>query len=165
VESAKKLGKLPARCLVLGLALIWAFPTLGLAQTFRMVQSQQQLYAGPNFGAEIVGTVPGEVEVMVLQQSGDWYQVDYQGKKGWLPQQAFPVGKKLDLSTLLKGRAVPTTRTDEVALAGKGFTPEVEAGYRQKNPQLNYAAVDTIEQFKLPPVALQAFIREGGLQP
>jgi len=41
----------------------------------------------------------------------------------------------------------------------------VEAGYRQKNPGLNYAQVDQVEQFQVNSGQLAAFIREGGLTP
>jgi hypothetical protein len=150
--------------LLAGLMLLWLTAGVGLAQTSKVVQSKQQLYAEPNFSANALGTVPEGAEVQIVQQSGDWYQVEYQGQKGWLSQQAFPSGKKFDLSNVLKGKAVQENKTDEVALAGKGFTPEVEAGYRQKHPNLNYAQVDQVEKFEVSPAQLQAFQREGGLQ-
>jgi hypothetical protein len=50
----------------------------------------------------------------------------------------------------------------EVALAGKGFNPEVEAEYK-KNPTLNYAAVDEMETYVVVPTALSAFITQGGI--
>ncbi len=150
--------------LLLGVALLWVAPGVGLAQTFKVVQSKQQLYAAPNFSANALGSVPEGAEVSIVQQSGDWYQVEYQGQQGWLPQQAFPGAKKFDLSSVLKGKAVQESKTDEVALAGKGFTPEVEADYRQKHPNLNYALVDQVEKFGVSPSELQTFIREGGLR-
>jgi len=150
--------------ILLGLALLWAGPGIGLAQTFKVVQSKQQLYSAANFSASPLGTVPEGAEVIILQQSGEWYQIEYQGQQGWLPQQAFPAAKKFDLSSVLKGKAVQESKTDEVALAGKGFTPEVEASFRQKHPNLNYAQVDQVEKFSVSPGDLQTFIREGGLQ-
>lgn len=155
---------LPRVLILLGLTLLWAAPGVGLAQTFKVVQSKQQLYASPQFSANSLGTVPEGAEVKIVQQAAEWYQVEYQGQTGWLHQQAFPVAKKLDLSKLLKGKAVQKSRTDEVALAGKGFTPEVEADYRQKHPNLNYALVDQVETFEVSAGQLQAFQREGGLQ-
>ena len=50
----------------------------------------------------------------------------------------------------------------EVALAGKGFNPEVEAEYK-KDPTLNYAAVDAMEAHVVQPAALSSFIAQGGL--
>ncbi len=57
------------------------------------------------------------------------------------------------------------TSSDEVALAGKGFTPEVENSYRAKHPEMNFALVDRIESFRVAPAKLQAFIKEGDLKP
>lgn len=165
VKACKHLATRLSRLLLfLGLVLVWSVPEVGVAQTFKVVQSKQQLYAEPNFSAKALGSVPDGTEVQIIQHTGEWYQVEYQGQQGWLPQQAFPAAKKLDLSKLLQGKAVKESKTDEVALAGKGFTPEVEASYRQKHPNLNYAQVDQVEKFEVNPSQLQAFQREGGLQ-
>lgn len=150
--------------LITGLILGAVASSLSQAQTFKVVQANQQLFAGPSFTAQPLGTAPEGAEVKVIQQSGDWYQVEYQGKSGWLHQQAFGGAKKVDLSRLLQGKAVPASRTDEVALAGKGFTPEVEADFRRKHPNLSYDLVDKVETFGVSPGELQAFIQEGGLR-
>lgn len=71
----------------------------------------------------------------------------------------------LNLPGLLTGTPVKQTSSDEAALAGKGFTPEVESGYRAKHPEMNFAEVDKVETFKVDPAALQAFIKEGDLKP
>lgn len=150
--------------LLLALIGLAAGPAAGTAQTFKTVAAKQQLFATPSYSGEVVGTVPEGGEVTVVQQSGDWSQVEYQGQKGWLPALAFAGGKKLDLSRLLQGRAVKESQTDEVALAGKGFTPEVEADFRKKNPGLSYDQVDQIEKFNVSAAELQAFRQEGGLR-
>jgi hypothetical protein len=72
---------------------------------------------------------------------------------------------QFSLPGLLTGTPVKQTSSDEVALAGKGFTPEVESGYRAKHPEMDFAQVDKIEGFKVEPAALQAFIKEGDLKP
>lgn len=74
-------------------------------------------------------------------------------------------GQTLNLPGLITGTPVKQTSSDEVALAGKGFTPEVETGYRAKHPEMNFAQVDKIETFKVDPATLQAFIKEGDLKP
>jgi len=139
-------------------------PTPGPAQIFKTVAAPQQLYDTPSFSGTVVGTVPEGAEVTVITASGDWYQVEYQGRQGWLPFRAFPEKKKFSLPNLLQGRAVRETRTDEVALAGKGFTPEVEADFRRQHPNLKYDQVDKIEKFAVSPADLQAFRQEGGLR-
>jgi uncharacterized protein YgiM (DUF1202 family) len=155
---------------VLLLVLVGSLAALspGMAETLRVERSNTQLYQSPNFGSTTAGTVPPGAEVSVVSRSGDWVQVDYQGKSGWMHKTAFPQasgGGGMKLPGMLTGGPVKETKSDEVALAGKGFTPEVEAGYRQKNPGLNYAMVDEVERFQVNPAQLAAFIREGGLTP
>jgi hypothetical protein len=74
-------------------------------------------------------------------------------------------GQVLNLPGLITGTPVQQTSSDEVALAGKGFTPEVESGYRAKHPEMDFAQVDKVETFKVDPATLQAFIKEGDLKP
>ena len=137
----------------------------GMAETLKVERANTQLYNSPSFGGTSLGTVPPGAEVAVMSRSGDWVQVNYQGKTGWLHKTAFPQGGGAPMPGLLTGGPVRETKSDEVALAGKGFTPEVEAGYRQKNPGLNYAMVDQVEQFQVNPGQLATFVREGGLTP
>jgi hypothetical protein len=140
---------------------------LGWAETLKVERPDMQLYEAPNFGSPSLGPVPVGSEVAVVSRSGDWVQVNYQGRTGWLHKLAFPQAQApgLGLPGLLTGGPVRETKSDEVALAGKGFTPEVEASYRQKNPSLNYAQVDQVEAFQVSPTQLAAFIQEGGLTP
>lgn len=138
----------------------------GMAETLKVERPNTQLYQAPNFGSTPLGTVSPGSEVTVLSRSGDWVQVNYQGKTGWLHKTVFAqAAGGVKLPGLLTGGPVRETKSDEVALAGKGFTPEVEAGFRQKNPGLNYAQVDQLEQFQVNPAQMAAFVREGGLTP
>jgi len=74
-------------------------------------------------------------------------------------------GQVLNLPGLLTGTPAKETSSDEVALAGKGFTPEVESGYRAKHPEMDFAQVDKVESYKVDSATLQAFIKEGDLKP
>ncbi len=160
--------KLVRFVLALGLALVLLTPGIGWSETLKVAQPNQSLYPDPDFSSTPVAPVPAGAEVNVESQAGDWYKVDYQGQTGWLNRQAFtaPAGAaKPGLSNLLFGTPVKQTSSDEVALAGKGFTPEVENSYRAKHPEMNFAQVDKIESFKVDPAKLQAFITEGELKP
>ena len=152
---------------VLSLAALLLSPALAGAGTMKVTQANQSLHAEPNFSGTPIAAVPQGSEVKVVTISGDWYKVEYQGNTGWIHRQAFAEVKtpKFSLPGLLFGGGVQQTKSDEVALAGKGFTPEVEASYRQKNPNMNYAQVDQVESFKVDPTKLQTFIKEGGLTP
>jgi uncharacterized protein YgiM (DUF1202 family) len=150
---------------LLGVALLVAFPSGGWPQNLTVSLSNQQLYSQPSFTSPPVAPVPQGAQVSLISREGDWVQVDYQGKRGWLHKAAVAGGGPplSGLPALLSGGPVRQTTHDEVALAGKGFTPEVEAGFRQKNPGLNYAQVDEVERLQVDPARLQAFLQEGGL--
>jgi hypothetical protein len=82
-----------------------------------------------------------------------------------LHKTAFPQAAGVKLPGLLTEGPVREAKSDEVALGGKGFTPEVETAYRQKNQGLNYAQVDQVEQFQVNSTQMATFAREGGLIP
>jgi len=154
--------------LALGLALALLMPGTSWGEVLKVTQPNQSLYPDPDFASTPIAPVPEGAEVNVERQAGDWYKVEYQGKAGWLNRQAFPApqaGSKFNLPGMLFGTPVKQTSSDEVALAGKGFTPEVESGYRAKHPEMNFAQVDKIETFKVDPATLQNFIKEGDLKP
>ena len=154
--------------LALGLALVLLGPAVCWGEVLKVSQPNQSLYPDPDFASPPVGPVPEGAEVNVERQAGDWYKVEYQGKTGWLNRQAFPppaTSSKFSLGGLLTGAPVKQTSSDEVALAGKGFTPEVESGYRAKHPEMNFAQVDRIESLRVDSATLQAFIQEGDLKP
>lgn len=151
--------------MLLGAMFLLVFPSGGWSQNLTVSLSNQQLYSQPGFTSPPVMPVPQGAQVTLISRQGDWVQVEFQGKRGWLHKAAVagggpPVG---GLPALLGSGPVRQTTHDEVALAGKGFTPEVEAGFRQKNPGLNYAQVDEVERFQVDPAKLQAFLQEGGL--
>jgi hypothetical protein len=154
--------------LVLGVALLFLFPGPGWAEVLKVGQPNQSLYPDPDFASAPMAPVPVGAEVNVESQAGDWYKVEYQGKTGWINRQAFPApsgGSQFSLPGLLFGTPVKQTSSDEVALAGKGFTPEVESSYRAKHPEMNFALVDRIDGYRVNPAKLQAFIKEGDLKP
>ncbi len=155
-------------CICLAMAVLLLAAALAWGQAQKTTQMDQSLYPSPDFAGTPTGVVPAGSQVAVIRQYGDWYQVDYQGKIGWLHRQAFPQAKaasSLNLPGVLFGGPVKETRSDEVALAGKGFTPEVESAYRQKHPEAQFAQVDKVEAFRVDEAQLQAFLKEGGLHP
>jgi hypothetical protein len=154
--------------LILGLAALLLAPAPGWGEVLKVTQANQSLYPSADFASTPLTSVSAGEEVNVVEKAGDWYQVEYQGKKGWMPRQAFPTPQtapKLPLGGILFGGLVGETKSDEVALAGKGFSPEVEAAYRQKHPEMKFAQVDQVEAFKVDEVQFNAFLKEGGLKP
>jgi uncharacterized protein YgiM (DUF1202 family) len=152
----------------LGLVALLLIPAPGWGETLKVSQPDQQLYAKPDFASSALGPMAVGSEVNVLEKSGDWYKVEYQGKSGYMHRLAFPQAQapsKFGLPGLLFGGPVKESKTDEVALAGKGFTPEVESSYKQKHPEMKFAQVDQVEAIKVDAALIQGFIQEGGLTP
>jgi hypothetical protein len=54
---------------------------------------------------------------------------------------------------------------DELALAGKGFSKQVENEFKGKNPNINYAWIDRMEKFVVSQKQSQQFLKEGELSP
>jgi hypothetical protein len=133
-----------------------------LAETLEVTRPNTHLFESPSFNSESLGEVPVGEKVEVKSRSGEWVEVDIDGETGWIHQMAFPQGP-VQLPQLHTETPVPETKSTEVALAGKGFTPELETDYRQKNPELNYAQVDQIEAFRISPSQVTGFLKAGQL--
>jgi hypothetical protein len=96
----------------------------------------------------------------VTGRKGDWYKVSAKGVNGCIHKSAV---EARSFTSSGRGAASAGTSSDEVSLAGKGFNPQVEAGYRKSGKGLNYAAVDEISQIQVGEKALEAFVLQGGL--
>ena len=119
----------------------------------------------PSFlGKKVAEIFYGEM-VEVLQESGDWSKVKLPGKgpSGWvhtssLTEEEIVLGAgQADVSHSATG--------DELALAGKGFNQQVENEYRSRNPKVDFAWIDKMEQFRVSPEQVQAFLDEGQVVP
>ncbi|MDD2541697.1 MAG: hypothetical protein PHH28_11730, partial [Desulfuromonadaceae bacterium] len=93
-------------------------------------------------------------------RKGDWLLVSVKGFSGCIHKSAV---EKRNFATAGRGAALGGTSTDEVSLAGKGFNPQVESGYRTSGKNLNYAAVDEVSHLSVSDKKLDSFIRQGGL--
>jgi hypothetical protein len=79
----------------------------------------------------------------VLAREKGWVRVNSGAGEGWLHESAV-TERKVAVSS--QGPAGGKVDAQDVALAGKGFNPQVESEYRRKNPQADFAAVDRMEQ-------------------
>jgi hypothetical protein len=136
--------------------------SVALGATVKVITQEAMIRKDKRFFAPVVVRVPYGQTIQELEREGDWLRVSYQGKQGWLHISAVQE-QKFSLSSLAGERAQETTR-EEVALAGKGFTPEVESAFRSKNPKMRYDLVDQVQSIKVAEQQLQAFIRSGNLK-
>ncbi|MGE5894193.1 MAG: hypothetical protein ACM34I_09080 [bacterium] len=141
------------------LAFLMASPLF--AETARVVTRENAIRESCRFFAPVKAKVRYNDAVAILSREGDWYRVRFKGTTGCIHKSALEE-KKFSLSGL-RGSKPSAASQDEVALAGKGFNPQVEKSYRGKNPDLDFRAVDLIEAYDVPDSKLMEFMKEGGL--
>ena len=117
------------------------------------------LKSATGFFSSTTGTVAYGDEVKVLALSGNYAQVrtTVGNKTGWIAKASL-TGKRISTS------GNTSNATDrEIALAGKGFSPEVEAQYKKGGGKIDYDAVDAMERISISDRELLNFIQEGRL--
>jgi hypothetical protein len=145
--------------LLLGVSIAIAAPKLGSTVTIRVLSAK--VMKAPKFIGSAAGTVSRGQQLVVKEVKGDWYRVEG-AATGWIHKSNVTEGK-VQLSSTPGGSGGNVNR-DEMELAGRGFTPEVEQKYKQGNPNLDFSHVDAIEKTSIDPAELEAFVTEGGLQ-
>lgn len=140
------------------------FPvTAAAGDTVKVNVQKSTVFAEPRFFSEVVGSVGYGEKLEMVGESKDWLLVKTEAGKGWIHRSAV-TSTKVNLGSILFGGKSKPVEDDEVALAGKGFTPEIERSYGETHPEMNYALVDEIESFAVSEESLEKFIQEGGLQ-
>lgn len=138
----------------------------GLAQSVKTMSVQVkegQLRKAPSFLAAIVARPSYGESVQVMEDKGDWKRVSLRGSQGWMHASALTT-KRIVLQA--GAAAVPASATgSEIALAGKGFSEEVEKQYRSQNRGVDYTWVDRMEKFRVSPEQMQAFLVQGAVAP
>jgi hypothetical protein len=142
--------------IVLAGGLAFAAPKTGDSVTIRVLSAK--VMKAPKFIGASAGGVSRGDQLVVKQVKGDWYLVEG-AAAGWIHKSSVTEGK-VALSSKPGGSSGSVNR-DEVELAGRGFTPQVEEQYRAKNPDLDFSHVDAIEKTAVDPDALEAFVADG----
>src|SRR5512139_1043996 len=93
--------------------------------------------------------------VEILSREADWFKVSFGKARGCLHKSALEA-KTYSLSGVSGTRGTVASQ-DEVSLAGKGFTPEVEVSYKKQHRDLNYQAVDAVEKYRVSDETLRKF--------
>lgn len=130
----------------------------GSSVTVRVMSAK--VMKGPKFIGPTAATLSRGDALTVKEVKGAWYRVEG-AAKGWIHKTSVVEGK-VALSSQ-PGSGGSGASRDEVELAGRGFTPQIEESYRGANPDLDFAHVDRIEKVNLDPGELEAFVAEGGL--
>lgn len=140
------------------------FGATAIAQRTMNVQVKEgSLRATPSHLGKIVARATYGSQVMVLEERGAWKRVSLgSGKKqGWMHNTAL-TNKRIALKAGQSNVGTSVTR-DEIALAGKGFSEEVEAQYRKSNKNLDYTWINKMEATKVSQEQMEDFMSSGRL--
>ena len=144
---------------------VFSRPLFSATNEFLSVQVKQaQVRLTPSFLGSVTATLAYGDKVELLEDKGAWKMVAIRKIKGWMHASAL-TAKTVALQA---GKTdVKTGATSsELALAGKGFNPKVEAEFKSKNKHLDYNLVDRMEKtFAFKPAQVQAFLKQGQVQP
>ena len=154
------------RFLIICLVLLGVFllNTVADAQKSMTVQIQEgQLRATPSHFGKITAKIFYGDGVTVLEEKGDWKRVSVADGKGqgWLHGRALT--SKRTILKAGRSQAGTSVSQDEIALAGKGFSEEVEKEYRKSNANLDYAWINRMETIRISPRQMENFIEDGRL--
>ena len=121
-----------------------------------------QLRNRASFLGAVTGTVAYGDRVTVNQTQAGWCEVSIAGKTGWIHESAL-TPKRVVLASGAGDARVQSVGSEEVALAGKGFSKEIEAEYKKQNQNVDYTWVDWMGKQKVPNEQLVQFLKQGEL--
>jgi len=105
------------------------------------------------FFAKDLGSLSLGDAVRLIKEDGKWSQIQAGNLTGWVASAS------LSARRVVGSNAAVTA--SEVAMAGKGFSPDMEVEYKKNG--LDYSMVDTMERITVPADDLLRFITEGRL--
>ena len=137
---------------------------LGSHQMQSVQVRKGQLRDKPAFLGAIVADVVYGDRLEVLEARAGWFRVrDKAGRTGWIHGSA--LSEKAIVLKAGQSDVSGQASGQEIVLAGKGFSEQVEKAYRSDNPAANYAWVDRMEGWTVPLAEREGFARAGGLGP
>jgi len=152
----------------MGLRGVLALAGMGVALSAGAVNMQVQVRDGqlrstPSFLGRPLASVAYGTSLQIVEQKSPWVKASTGQAEGWIHESAL-TNKRIQMTA--GGADVNAgASSDEIALAGKGFSSEVEQAYRKQNPTLDFSTIDRMEKIKVTPEQARRFLQEGGLQP
>jgi uncharacterized protein YgiM (DUF1202 family) len=128
------------------------FSQFGGAKRYVAVQNAA-LKDSTGFFARNLANLPLGTEVTVILENGKWTQVQAGSRNGWIASASLSARKIVTSNSVVS--------PSDIALAGKGFSPETEMEYKKNG--LDYSVVDSMENSNIPNDDLLRFITEGRL--
>lgn len=139
---------------------VFSRPLFSATNEFLTVQVKQgQMRSTPSFLGRVTATLAYGDKVGLIEEKGAWKMVTIRKIKGWMHMSALTT-KAIALQAGKANVKTGATRS-ELALAGKGFNPKVEAEFKNKNKHIDYTWVDRMEALAIKPGQMQAFLKQG----
>lgn len=132
-----------------------------MSEVLSVRQKEGKLREKASFLGRITKKVPYGTRVTLESENGSWLNVKVDGVSGWMHKTSL-TEKEIVLKADTE-KVDSKVSDDELVLAGKGFNSQVEKSYKQKNPALNFALVDKMEQYSVNPDSMAVFVKDGGL--
>lgn len=135
------------------------------AATMSIQVRETQLRATPDYFGKIIGRASYGDRVTIEDKKDGWKKVRLKkgGLTGWLNASALSE-KEITMAAGEKG-VKQTASSSELQLAGKGFNPEVEKEFKNRNKEISFQWVDRMETIKVSQAEKQKFARAGELTP
>jgi hypothetical protein len=133
------------------------------AESVTVITKENAIREYCKFFAPVKANVKYNDKLDMISQQGDWFKVRFMKVEGCIHKTAVE-SKTASLVNLPLSGSSGRVSENEAALAGKGFTPQVEASYRAKHPEMKYYLVDKVEAINVPDKDLALFINNGGLK-
>lgn len=154
------------RYLMMILAASLCLPTAaraGASQLYVQVRSGE-VRATPSHLGKLTGTAALGTQMTIQENKGAWMKVASADGKltGWMHSSLLT---KKEVKMEAADGAKLAASSGEMASATKGFTPEVEKAYRDKNPKIDFTWVDKMEAIKVNDADLAKFLKDGALTP
>ena len=143
------------------IATCMAIPLVAQAKSMSVQIKESTIRVAPSFLAKIVQRVHYAQRVDVIHTKKGWSNISINEKNGWIHSSALSE-EKLTLRSGSKN-ASTSVSSNEVILAGKGFSKANEAQYQNKHNSLRFDIIDKIESYKVDEDELSSFIDSGKL--
>ncbi len=131
------------------------------ADTMRVITKENTIRETCRFFAPVKGVVKYGDTLEIVSTEGDWFRVKFKGIAGCIHKGAVETRAVSSFQGI--GSPKQGATEQEVALAGKGFNPQVENAFKAKHPEMNFALVNAIEGYRVEEKRVFEFIRLGGL--
>lgn len=144
-------------------ACIFLLTALAIAAAVMSIQVREtQIRSTPDYFGKITGKASYGDRVTIEGTKGSWKKVRLKtGKTGWINSSALSA-KEIKMVAGAKGTR-DAASSSELQLAGKGFNPEVEKEFKNRNKNISFRWVDKMEQIRISDSEKQKFAQEGGL--